>query len=250
MRIIFKLIFRLDFDVNFDVIDQRGQVFKCILSDPPDDNKFWANMHEAVDRSSIKGTYRGLGEYRDITIEPTNISGVIEDARGIPFEKITENEIFKQYDQIIANYKEHFGLNKVRRAGLRLFLFENYGDNFTNQAMKFRKILNDGFLKSFNENIGEIEDTGITFDGTTADGLNYHLNFGHFYENDIGKFIHKAPMDEEMHSKLLKNHVTVDFDLYEHDISFSGLSLKRWCKDKWPVIDSFMVKYREHMING
>ncbi len=248
MRKIVKLIFRLDFDVNFRVMDQPGKAFECLLSPP---EGFWNNIGESVEGRAIRASYSERFLYRNATIDPSTINGVFEILPGVDFEDISENITFNGYSKMVSEFCSVFNIDKINRAGLRIMLFENYGEKFSNPIEKFRGIFNPSFLKSFNSSIGDIKDSGIIFNGVTKDSLNFKINFGGFHNTDIMRFTNTIGnnMDKETFETVSKNHLSADIDLSENDFSFKGLTLKKWAKDKWPVINKFMENCKSHMLN-
>lgn len=241
MPIVHRFIFRIDFDISYEMLDQQGKILKILV-----DAENWSSVGEVSGQRTLKAFLTSPIDRKDFTIDPVTINGVYESHEGIELSKVSEHKTFNDLSNLLHKYCDEFKLHRIGRIGFRTYMFDDYGERYENALGKFWKNFNPDFLKDQTEVRSKSKDIGLIIEGDFEEQLSYRAHFGTFFEGDFEKMLKKADSSGKLAEK--RYHISTDFDLYEKDINFQGLTLKKWMKDKWPHLNNFMAKLKDNML--
>ena len=247
-----KLIFRLDFEPNFNIVDSTGKILRLLQE--AGKRKHWPDLGETAEKHSISGRNisKEEGWLTSITIDPVAISGHIESLQGIPIEKIEDSKPVSRLFKITNEFRREFHINNLKRTGFRLFLFEeNPKVNKKNVKKAFLHLFDKDLINSLSEVLGTFTDSGIGFDGTHDDGIQFHLHWGPYTQGELKRHLQEfGQLYKHCDTDPFKSQddgliVTVDIDFFEKDHQLhETTSFAKWCR---PVIDRAVIM-RENIL--
>ena len=235
MPTVIKWIFRIDYRLNFEMLNSPGTVLSCLFSEGDD---FWDSVNEAANKRTFTGSiHKANSQYYHLSIDPQFIVAISESALGSNLASLSEDRTFNSADRLIERVLSQFKISNIERAGIRLFIFDGERDTLSDNVGSFMRLVNRDYFNSLSGELGDINDLAVILEGCTNDKINYRHQFGPYTSQDRTKFYENLKLPEENPSESIPYKMCFDIDLSEKNISFSGLTMKRWCKTKWPKAD-------------
>ena len=223
-----KIIYRLDFKRTcFKIIDKTGEVMELISSEAKEDSalQFKSDVvkHKVIAFSTVKEGDHSIS--KSLSIEPTCLTVNIETTKGLKFKSITEDEVFLSLTKITNSLCTKYQISDFNRIGIRFFAFSNIEENDNSTAVKlYNKKYDPSILKVINEELGEVEDNMIAFDGKAKDDdIHYKYRSGPCLKDEPQKYFNSL----EDVNKILKYNIVHDIDLFETDWRHS-VSFQKW----------------------
>lgn len=226
---IHRLIFRLDFQrACLDMLDQPGRVMR-MLQGMGDD--FWPEFKDAVATRTIasKAIDESKGTLRQITIEPTEINFVFETVSGLELQHILTNETVGTLFKGVAEICDYFKIDKFSRAGVRFFVLGSLQESTLSPLERGRSLIDGKLCSGVAEIAGEIKDVGLAFDGSSKDGLMYHLRLGPYISSQASE-IFSAPKISSQLEDSKELDFMADIDFYEQNFQMT-IKPSQWCKE-------------------
>ena len=191
-----RLVFRADYKPSYRFIDNQGKAME-LLSETYKD--FWNNIKESPELRRLTGEYiskeDGVAHSRILTFEPTALYGTLEFVPGIELSKLVENAAFKNINKLVQQFVHEFNITRFERIGFRVFLFttidlENETDTDSSNSVhvKFRDCFKPSIISTVEEDLGEIDDYMVSFDGQAEDALKYHFKAGPHRSNESKRY--------------------------------------------------------------
>jgi hypothetical protein len=228
MAQIVKLIWRLDYGVSYAYIDRRGAALN-ILSNTVE--KFWDAIGDGQIPMSFVARTDKDEHFRTCSLETTNVNGSIEWRTGIELGRALQDVSFRGADRIVRELLKILEIKSLSRAGIRVLCTEKFADGRRAAHERVLQLINAELRKKTESAVGLIRDTGIIFEGETADRFNYRATFGPYEKKNIELVLEKKPTAAE-HELLGEADLFFDIDLFETNFSFTEHSLFRWANTK------------------
>jgi hypothetical protein len=222
------MVFRLDFQrPNFDIINSPGTVMK-ILSGMGE--QYWPEFKDdsANRRVSTSSVDKEKGTLRQITVEPTAITFVLELATGIDLNSVDTDDAVSALFKGIHSLCDAFNINEIQRAGIRFTALGEIKESTSGLGAVFNKLIDGELVRSVNASLGDIKDIGLAFDGEGADKLCYHCRLGPFEVNEAAKYL-TAPTAKVVEDIGSPTNLIFDLDIYEEKFAMT-VSAAKWSK--------------------
>jgi len=223
-----KIIFRLDFRrQNFEILDSPGKVMK-IMHELGEE--FWSEFQDTPQSRVLTAVFRdkeGCSRFRQLTVDPSMLNFMIEDAKGIELTGLESNESYVMIFKGIQALCDTFKISELQRAGLRFYCLGSIGDNNTDLRSVFEKFIDDSLLGIIRTSIGGPEDYGIHLDGSDKDKIKYHLQFGPYAKEEARRYFEQV---HEQITERMSGNFICDLDMYEENFALKYTRPIVWTK--------------------
>lgn len=203
MAAAFKIIWRLDHDVSYATLDRPGSVLKALMTTY---GGFWkqAGDHNIVPHSvTVQNTDENC--YRNISVEPMSLNGVIEWASAVDLKQVLTVDPFPKIDEIVKELLKICEIKTVNRAGIRFFCVGKDVSKANDRQENFGQFISPGITARVNAALDQIGDVGLMIEGTTKDQISYRLTFGPLEERNLKQGFQVLRLNDESLDSLMKN---------------------------------------------
>lgn len=242
---IVRLVFRFDYTVKFDIMDNLGKMLGVLHSSDPE---IWQEVGESRANRSLSARYSNtkLKTEGQLNVDINNINGTIDFPQGATWHSDQLQDFLQHCSRACKEIMDSFHISTLNRAGIRFFVFE-YDDIIKNNSrIAFNALTNHNLLSAF-EDLGNVNDLGVVYEGVTKSNVSYRMIFGPGSEADLAKILQKNIPDEQLGER---HQICADIDLYENHISFAGLNLDKWAKTKWPTAEKMLGMVKKRILDA
>lgn len=239
---IHRLIYRLDFPLNTGIMDKPGEVARILLEEKKD---FFSEVGETREWRQAAGKEdKDELVFRELTVDPRSLILSVESVPGIPSKDLLDHDSVSGGIALMDACCRVFKINHFSRAGLRLWLFEDFGRGFEGMRQEFRSQLSQRVCGVVEASLGNIGDIGLRIDGQSDAKVSFHLHVGPFHGKDeVTRYLQKRA------AKFPTSHsadVVFDVDQFETNFTYGPSTIKKWCT---PVVENTAKLVRDFRLS-
>ncbi len=237
-----RIIFRLDFRPNFKLYDSLGNIAHSLT-----ENSLFKEVGINTNNKQVIAKFDDSGSIGRINVDVGNIILLIESLIGVDVNNLRDFQLLSELVSITSNICGNYNVSEIKRCGLRTVLFGNAGGVEKVSAFMRDKIDNR-VIHSIEENLGLIDDYLAAYDGKNDNGINYHVTYGPYYEEQASR--HLELINKEFIDKNFNYDFICDIDQYEANFSLPSELIKKWSNPLVVNISNLVYDLQNIILNN